>query len=191
VVRGDPERAVSPLLRRILWHQALRDDRVARGHGSGGFPDLAVGRDRKRIPRVGRGETVRTARVQHVPPAGFPRPGPQPGRVVRHQGDAPGRPHRRRRRELHPRVDRDAQYEGRRRISTDHAHLPGPDQRGGTPAARRLREVAVEDGADSATSEVRSRRRQRPHPRPPLPEGEGATFGGRVPPCTPHYNPDA
>ena len=70
------------------------------------------------------------------------------GKTVQLQGGAD----RRRRRGVHPRVDRESAGEGRRRLSADHADVPGAGQRGRAAAAHRVRRR-------------RSRRSPRPHRR--------------------------
>ena len=50
---------------------------------------------------------------------------------------------RRRRRGLHPRIHRQPAGQARRGLSADHADVPGPDQRGGPPAADRVHQVPV------------------------------------------------
>src|SRR6266540_2726286 len=147
LVRGDPARPLPRLLRAVLRHEALRNDRLGRGHGSPRVPELARRRDGQRVARFGRREALRAARVQHLPPAGLARPRAEPRGSIRKEGEAPGRPDHCCRRELHPRVDRDAEREDRRRLPADHADLSRPDQRRGASPARRLHQVALEGGA--------------------------------------------
>ena len=65
VVRGHQGRDLSHLLRRVLRHQSLRDDRFGDRDGAGGVSELA-GRRRRRIAGRARRGALPAARVQHA-----------------------------------------------------------------------------------------------------------------------------
>ena len=68
LVHGDQGRRVPPLLRRVLRHQALRDDRQGRRHGAGAIPGVAERRRRRRLAGRARRAAVQRSRLQHLPP---------------------------------------------------------------------------------------------------------------------------
>ena len=77
LVSGDQAGPLSPVLRRVLRHAPLGDDRRGRRDGAGRLPGVAERRRAGRIARVGGREAVRRARVQHLPSAR--RAGPRSG----------------------------------------------------------------------------------------------------------------
>ena len=111
---------VPPVLRRVLRHEALGDDRLGRRDGAERLPGVAERRRRRGIAgRRGR-EAVRGPRVQHLPPAATRRAAARCsnglfGKTVharRAASTVDGR------RGLHPRIDPEPDGEGRRRASS-------------------------------------------------------------------------
>ena len=121
---------VSPVLRRVLRHEALRHGRVGRRDGAECVPGVAGRRQRVRLARRGRRRNCsRTWRARRChrgdAQAQAPRLEGVFGSTVQLQGGAHGR----RRRGVHPRVDRQPAGEDRRRLPADHADVPGAGQR--------------------------------------------------------------
>src|SRR5439155_702186 len=149
LVPGDQARDLPPLLRRVLRHAALGDDRSGGRHGAGGLPALARGRDRGLAGGGGR-EAVRGPRLHHLPPRRRAGALPRSGRALRAHRDPHHRPDAHRGRGLHPRVDPDAGRQDRRRLREHHADLPGSRERGGRARADRVREVPAGHGGQGA-----------------------------------------
>ena len=160
VVHGDQAGPLSPVLRRVLRHEALGDDRLGHRRWSRptSRPGSRGGPARRFAGRGGReavpGSGCNTCHQQG--PAGR---GPALRGPLRQDGRAAGRRHGHRRRSLPARVDREPAGEGRRRLPADHADVPGPGDRRAAAAAHRLRAVAR--ASRRAGAERRRRTRSR------------------------------
>ena len=125
---------VPPVLRRVLRHRALADDRRVVVMEPAEYQAWLAGGPARRVAG-GRGrEALQRARLRHLPPrrrAGARGPALRrrlrPARCTLAERRATVD----RRRGLPPRVDPRPRGEGRRRLPADHADLPGPGQRGG------------------------------------------------------------
>ena len=185
VVRGHQAGPLPPVLRRVLRHQALGDDRLDRGHGAGGLPGLAG----RAGPARSRWRRRASSCFQEL------------GCVTCHRADSEGaRPaacracsagrsrlagggtvHRRR--GLHPRVDREPGGQGGgRATSRSCPTYQGLVTRGGPDAARRVRPVARRQRGGARGGEARRRPRRRRRPRSPAPEGRHAVTDRPRPP---------
>ena len=123
-------RHVSPVLRRVLRHAALGDDRPGRRHGAERLPGLA---ERRRAGRIARRRPAQklfadlACNTCHRPDAQGRGPVLQGlfGKTVElTSGET-----RRRRRGLHPRIDSQPGGEDHRRLPADHADVSGAGQR--------------------------------------------------------------
>ena len=83
LVPGHEGRHLPPLLRRVLRHRALEDDRAGGGDGARGLPDLARGRPAAGVAGGGGGEALHRAELHHLPPARLRRARPRPRRHLR------------------------------------------------------------------------------------------------------------
>ena len=84
---------LSLVLRRILRHAALGDDRGSGGDGAIGLSGLADGEWRHRLAALHRPADVLANGMRNLPSLRYPGPRAQPGRRLRQAGDAGRRPH--------------------------------------------------------------------------------------------------
>ena len=84
LVQRDQAGPLSSVLRRVLRHAPLRDDRRSRRDGSERVPGLAERRRGGGIARVGRRAAVLRTRMQHVSPPRIRRPGSGAQRALRY-----------------------------------------------------------------------------------------------------------
>src|SRR5207253_10752793 len=85
--------------------------------------------------------------VQHVPSSRRARARAGARRTLRQDGPAPKRRDSHRRRSVRPRIDPDPVGENHRRLSTNHADVPGTRHRGAAARVDRVREVAPRSAA--------------------------------------------
>ena len=143
LVHGDEGRRVPHLLRRVLRHQALRDDR----HGHVMEPAayqawLSGGGGGGRCRRAASGCSA-SWRATPATSATAPAAGRRSSNKFGTQEQLANGVDRHRRRELRPRVDPDAAGEARRRLPAADADVPGAGQRRERDGAHRVREVAA------------------------------------------------
>ena len=160
LVHADADRHVPPVLRRVLRHEALRDDRHRDRHGAERLPGVA---ERQRRPADGgaRRAVVPAARVRQLSPDRRLGPRSVARRDVRRAGAADQRHDRRCRRLVHPGVDPDAAHPADGRLPGDDADLPGPIERG-----RRDEPHRIHQDAAARAAPVASRHRRPCQPRP-------------------------
>jgi hypothetical protein len=96
-VHRDQARTVSPVLRRVLRHEAFGHDRMGDGDGAVGIPGVARWRRTGEFARRRGAEAVQRSGVRHLPPA--QRHGTRAGveRHLRQERGVGGREHRHRR----------------------------------------------------------------------------------------------
>ena len=106
LVRGDQAGPLPPLLRAVLRHEALGDDRLGRRDGAGGLPGVALGR--RRAPSRSRRPAPSSSSATPATPATAPDSlarGPNLEGLFGKTVQLCRRAHGRRRRVVHPRVD--------------------------------------------------------------------------------------